>query len=175
MSGRGADLTTDAATFGHVSVGLLLSRRRHVCLWAAKEFPMPNQPLRSAASPNRRLAVLLCFAVLLVVAGAGGLAYWGSVKFLAEPPGLGGTWYDPADPKHTYRFRANGDMDAWYGTLPMDHFLTWQRDGQRITIRTTRHWDFVGQLDGGEISGKMILRDQTGAAESQHGTVWRRQ
>ena len=66
-------------------------------------------------------------------------------------------------------------MDAWYGGLPMDCFLTWQRDGQQIIIRTTRNWDFVVQLDGGEIRGKMILRDQTGAAESEHDAVWRRE
>ena len=119
--------------------------------------------------------MLLCLGLLLAVAGVGGLAYWGYGKFLAEPPGPGGVWYDPTDPKHTYRFRAGGAMDAWYGGLPMDHFLTWQRDGQQITIRTTRNWDFVGQLDGGEIRGKLILRDQTGAAEGEHDAVWRRE
>jgi hypothetical protein len=66
-------------------------------------------------------------------------------------------------------------VDAWYGGLPVDHFLTWQRDGNQITIRTTRNWDFVGQLDGGEIRGKLILRDQSGAAEGEHDAVWRRE
>ena len=142
-----------------------------------------SNPLGSAASPQRqassrwRVAVLSCLGLLLlVVAGVGGLAYWGYGKFLAEPPGLGGVWYDPTDPKHTYRFRAGGAMDAWYGGLPMDHFLTWQRDGQQITIRTTRNWDFVGHLDGDEIRGKMILRDYpTGAAVSEHDAGWRRE
>jgi hypothetical protein len=143
---------------------------------------MSNQLPGSAASPRRRaasrwrLAGLSCLGLLLLlVAGLGGLAYWGYGQFLAEPPGLGGVWYDPTDPKHTYRFRAGGAMDAWYGGLPMDRFLTWQRDGQQITIRTTRNWDFVGQLDGGEIRGKMILRDPTGAAESEYDAVWRRE
>jgi hypothetical protein len=70
--------------------------------------------------------------------------------------------------------RARWPME-FYGGLPMDRFLTWQRDGQQITIRTTRNWDFVGQLDGGEIRGKMILRDQAGAAVSEHDAVWRRE
>jgi len=136
---------------------------------------MSNQLPGPAASPRRRLAELSCLGLLLAVAGVGGLAYWGYGKLLAEPPGLGGVWYDPTDPKHTYRFRAGGAMDAWYGGLPMDHFLTWQRDGQRITIRTTRNWDFVGQLDGGEFRGKVILRDQSGAAEGERDAVWRRE
>ena len=137
--------------------------------------PGSAAPLRRRASSRRRLAVLLCLGLLLAVAGVGGLAYWGYGKFLAEPLGLGGVWHDPTDPKHTYRFRAGGAMDAWYGGQPMDHFLTWQRDGQQITIRTTRNWDFVGQLDGGEIRGKLILRDQSGAAEGEHDAVWRRE
>jgi hypothetical protein len=66
-------------------------------------------------------------------------------------------------------------MDAWYNGLPMDRYLTWQRSGQQITVRTTRHWDFVGQLDGGEIRGKMIVRDPTGAVVSEEEAVWRRQ
>ena len=142
---------------------------------------MPNQPPRSSAPPRRRassrrrLVVLLRLGLLLAVAGVGGLAYWGYGKFLAEPPGLGGVWYDPTDPRHTYRFRAGGAVGAWYGELAMDHFLTWQRDGNQITIRTTRNWDFVGQLDGGEIRGKLILRDQSGAAEGEHDAVWRRE
>ena len=143
---------------------------------------MSNQPTGAAASPRRRASsprrpvIVLCLGfVLLVVVGVGGLAYWGYWKVPAEPPGLEGVWRDPTDPKHTYRFRANGVMDAWYGGLPMDHFLTWQRDGQQITIRTTRNWDFVGQLDGGEIRGKLILRDQTAAAVSEHDAVWRRE
>ena len=49
------------------------------------------------------------------------------------------------------------------------------RNGQQISVRTTRHWDFVGQLNGDEIRGKMILRDLTGAAESEHDAVWRRE
>ena len=141
----------------------------------SNQLPGPPASPRRWTSSRRRLAALACLGLLLlVVAGVGCLAYWGYGKFLAEPLGLGGVWYDPTDPKHTYRFRANGAMDAWYGDLPMDHFLTWQRDGQQITIRTTRNWDFVGQLDGAEICGKLILRDQTGAAEREHDAVWRR-
>src|SRR5262245_142787 len=113
--------------------------------------------------------------VLLSVVGVGGLVYWGYSQFLAEPPGLEGVWRDPTDPKHSYRFRPGGGVDAWFEGLPMDHFLDWQRDGQQITVRTTRHWDFVGHLIGDEIRGKMILRDLTGAAESEHDAVWQRE
>src|SRR5262249_33646603 len=141
----------------------------------SNQLPGPPASPRRRASSRRRLAALAGpDLLLLVVAGGGCLAYWGYGEFLAGPPGLGGVWCDPTDPKHTYRFRANGAMGAWYGELPMDHFLTWQRDGQQITIRTTRNWDFVGQLDGGEIRGKVILCDPTGAAEGEHDAVWRR-
>jgi hypothetical protein len=143
---------------------------------------MANRLTGSTASPRRRasspwrLVMLLCLGfLLLVVVGVGGLAYWGYGKVPAEPPGLEGVWRDPTDPKHSYRFRPGGGVDAWYEGLPMDHFLEWQRDGRRITVRTTRHWDFVGQLNGDEIRGKMILRDRTGAAESEHDAVWRRE
>jgi len=39
----------------------------------------------------------------------------------------------------------------------------------------TRNWEFVGQLDSGEIRGKLILPDPTGAAEGEHDAVWRRE
>jgi hypothetical protein len=59
--------------------------------------------------------------------------------------------------------------------LPMESFATWRRDGQQITVRTTRGWDFVGQLDGGTIRGQMIIRDETGATVNTTDTVWQRE
>ena len=51
----------------------------------------------------------------------------------------------------------------------------WQRDGQQITIRTDRNWDFVGELDGDEIRGKQTIRDQGGATVTTVDAVWRRE
>ena len=108
---------------------------------------MANQLTDSTASPRRRalapwrLVILLCLGfVLLGVVGLGGLAYWGYWKLLAEPPGLEGVWRDPTDPKHSYRFRPGGGVDAWFEGLPMDNFLEWQRDGQPRGALTPRTW-----------------------------------
>jgi hypothetical protein len=57
----------------------------------------------------------------------------------------------------------------------MQRFMTWQRDGQQITVRTTRSWDFVGQLSDGEIRGKKITRDSSGATVSAIDQVWRKE
>ena len=54
----------------------------------------------------------------------------------------------------------------------MARFVTWRRDGQQITVRTTRGWDFVGQLDGRTIRGQMIVWDQTEAIVNKTDTVW---
>ena len=142
---------------------------------------MSNQPPGSAPSPprrassRRRLVVFVGLGLLVALVLAGSWAYLKYRAHTAHTAGLAGVWHDPTDPKHAYRFRAGGDVDAWYEGLPMGRFLTWQRDGQRITVRTTRHWDFVGQLDGSEIRGQEILRDPTGATVNAVDAVWRRE
>ncbi len=143
---------------------------------------MSHQPPGSAELPPDRgsacwrLVLLVSLGVLLVGALVGG---WAWLKFATAPgpdmTGLEGIWRDRPDSKHTYQFRASGDVDAWYEGLPMARFMTWQRDGQQITVRTTRNWDFVGQLGEGEIHGKQMIRDQTGATVNSVDQVWRRE
>jgi hypothetical protein len=124
-------------------------------------------------SGRRRLFTLGGLGLLLVAALVGGWVYLRPAE--ANMAGLEGTWRDPANPKHSYQFRANGAVDAWYGTLPMGRFMTWQRDGRRITVRTERNWDFVGEVDGDEIRGKVLIRDERGETTNTADAVWRRE
>jgi hypothetical protein len=128
------------------------------------------------ASARRRLVAFGGLGLLLIAVLVGSWAYWRPTTATGSNlAGLEGTWRDRPDSRHTYQFRANGDVDAWYGSLPMGRFMTWQRDGQRVTARTERNWDFVGELGEGEIRGKMMIRDQTGAVVTTTDAVWRRQ
>jgi hypothetical protein len=120
-----------------------------------------------------RLLVVLAVLALLLLAGlAGG---WWYLKSRADTAGLEGTWRRQGDPTHTYQFRANGNVDAWYQGLPMGNFLTWRRDGRRITVHSTRGWDFVGELGDGEIRGQETIRDDTGGPAQTVEQVWRRE
>jgi len=92
------------------------------------------------------LGMLGLLGVLALAAG------WVYVKSRADLTGLEGTWRQQGDASHTFRFKANGNVDAWYQGLLMGNFMTWQRDGRQVTIRSTRSWDFVGQLGEGEMN-----------------------
>src|SRR5262245_39674720 len=139
---------------------------------------MSHQQDHPAGSPEHPAAVrwglVACLAVgmLLVLALVAGVAHLRSREKMA---GLGGTWRDAPTSRHTFQFRPNGDLEAWYQTLPMGALGRWQRDGQQITIRTDRNWDFEGELDGEEIRGKQTLRDQDGATVTTVDGVWRRE
>jgi hypothetical protein len=136
---------------------------------------MENQPPASA-KPRGNKRVLIAFGILGLVVVAALVGGWAYLKFSGQNmAGLEGTWRDPVDPRHTHQFRRNGQVDTWYGVLPMESFATWQRDGQQITVRTTRGWDFVGQLDGGTIRGQMIIRDETRATVNTTDTVWQKE
>jgi hypothetical protein len=94
--------------------------------------------------------------------------------------GLEGTWRDTNNPQNLYEFRPNGDVDTWTtGSKSWWNRLgwsaTWRRDGAHITIRTDRNWDFQGDLDGDIIRGKTLLRNESGAIESEAETVWRKE
>jgi hypothetical protein len=120
-----------------------------------------------------RLLVLLAALGLLLLAGlAGGWLY---LKSRADTAGLEGTWRQRGDASHTYRFRSNGDVDAWYRGLPMGNFLTWRRDGRRIAVHSTRGWDFVSELGDGEIRGRQTIRDNAGGPGTTAEQVWRRE
>jgi hypothetical protein len=120
--------------------------------------------------------VLVSLGFLVAAGLVGGWVWLKSARVPGrDTAGLEGTWRDRPDSRHTYRFRASGDVDAWYEGLPMERFMTWQRDGQQITVRTTRGWDFVGQLGEGEIRGKQIMRDSSGATVNEIDEVWRKE
>lgn len=135
---------------------------------------MSHQPatVSGARTGRRPFVVLGIVGLILVVALAGGWIY---VKFRSDMAGLEGRWRQQGDAAHTFRFRANGNIDAWYHELPMGNFMTWQRDGRQITIRSTRGSDFVGQLGDGEIRGKETIHLNTGETVNTVDQVWRRE
>ena len=132
-----------------------------------------SQPRLNRICKTAVLAGIGC----LLVAGIIGVRAWRHFP----PPnerdlsGLGGAWSEGAGAKHTYQFRANGDVAVWYEGLPMDRFMTWEREGRQITIRTTRNWDFNGHLGEDEIRGQQTIRGSDGRVTHIVYAVWRRQ
>src|SRR5713101_9282148 len=135
---------------------------------------MENQPPASGEARGYR-RVLVVFGILGLLVVAALIVGWVYLFSGQDMTGLEGRWRDPANPRHTHQFRSSGDLDTWLGTLPMARFATWRRDGQHITVRTTRGWDFVGQLQGGTIRGEMLIRDETGAIVNKTDTVWKKE
>ncbi len=139
---------------------------------------MASQPSTSARASGNRRALIVCGVIGLgVIAAVGAWVYlWTSGH---DMTGLEGTWRDKTNATHTYEFRPGGELAAWVGSKSWWNRLgwsaTWRRDGQRITIRTDRNWDFEGQLDGGAIRGKMLIRNEAGAIESVVDIVWQKQ
>ena len=142
---------------------------------------MENQPPASGESrTNKRLLVVVGILGLLIVAVL--VAGWYLLFSGHNMAGLEGTWRDPANPRHSHEFLPSGDVETWPGKkgiglamFPMPRFATWRRDGQQITVRTDRNWDFVGQLDGGTIRGQMLIRDETGAIVNKTAAVWKKE
>ena len=138
---------------------------------------MASQPpvVTNRPGPKRArlmLGILGTLGLCVVAALVGVLTY--STVSGSNMAGLQGTWRDPANDRHNHRFQPNGGVESYFGSLPMEQFASWRRDGQQITIRTIRNWDFVGQLEGDEIRGKRLIRDDTGAVVHTTDTVWRR-
>ncbi len=135
------------------------------------------------AGPCRNKRVLVILAIIgscAVAALVCGLVYLTFSRH--DTAGLEGTWRDPANAHHCYEFLPSGDVETWLGRkgtglgmFPMARFATWRRDGQQITVYTTRGWDFVGNLDGGTIRGTMLIRDETGKVVNSTDTVWRKE
>ncbi len=125
---------------------------------------------------GRTTAALVIWALIIGAAVAVG-AY---VKSRSDTTGLEGTWRVTTDTKHDYRFKANGDLEAWYQGLPMGTFMTWERDGTTITVRTIRAQRpsgdrvFVGDLKGDEINGKATVSDTNGKVVNSEDEVWRK-
>src|SRR4051794_6209463 len=130
------------------------------------------------AVKSRRSRLLLVVVVIgAVVSLLGGAAYfWLSAH---DRTGLEGRWGDTANPSHPYEFRRNGDVATWSGSKSWWNRIgwdaTWRRDGQKITIRTDRNWDFVGELDGDVIRGKMLLKNERGAIDQEVDVTWQRE
>jgi hypothetical protein len=136
---------------------------------------MSRQPSIVAESRRHHHPVIVfsILGLLLAATLAGGWLY---LKSQANMAGLEGTWREQGDAMHTYQFRANGNIDARYQGFLMGNFMTWQRDGQQITIHSERGSDFVGQLGDGEIRGQETIRDNnTGKPVRTVDQVWRRE
>jgi hypothetical protein len=127
---------------------------------------------------TKRVLVAVGIVGSLVVAVL--LGGWTYLRFSGHNmAGLEGTWRDTNNPGHHYEFRPNGDLETWIGSKSWWNRIgwsaTWRRDGQQITIRTDRNWDFKGELDGGVIRGKMLIRNESGAIETEVDAVWQRE
>ena len=139
---------------------------------------MAEQP--PSAPTRRNKLVLIAFGLLVLVIAAAFVGGWAYLKFSGQnTAGLEGTWRMVGDAKHVYEFRPNGELASWSSSKKewwdkLGWSATWRRDGQQITIRTDRNWDFEGQLDGGTIRGKMLTRDETGAVVPVD-VVWQRE
>jgi hypothetical protein len=135
---------------------------------------MSREPLAAAAPRGRRrpVFVLGVLGLLLAAALAGGWVYQ---KARADLAGLEGTWREQGDSMHTFRFRANGDVDVRYQGFLMGTFMTWRRHGRQVSIHSARRSDFVGQLGDGEIRGRETVYDNAGKAVRTVDRVWRRE
>jgi len=125
----------------------------------------PPSPAQRRGS--RRLLVVTVIGAVVSLLG-GGAYFWLSAH---DVTGLEGTWHDTANPSHSCEFRRNGDVATWSGSKSWWNKIgwdaTWRRSGQKITIRTDRNWDFVGELDGDVIRGKMLMKNERGVVEQE--------
>jgi hypothetical protein len=138
---------------------------------------MENQPSAVAQRRGNKRVILIAIGIVTLVVAFALMGGWAILHFSGKNmAGLEGTWHDANSAGHHYQFQPNGHLDTWSG---QEHWwnkigwsATWRRDGQQITIRTDRNWDFVGELDGWAIRGKMMIRDETGAIVATPDTVW---
>src|SRR4051812_14514007 len=133
----------------------------------ATQLPAPVQvPEDRPRRKDSRVLVVLGILTPLVVAAL--LAVWLYPRFVGQDTtGLEGTWYQAASRIHIYEFERSGELACWSGRTKqwwnrLGSFATWRRDGQEVTIRTDRNWDFRGRLEGNTIRGKMLMKDPGG-------------
>jgi hypothetical protein len=118
--------------------------------------------------------ILVPIVAIALIAGTGGFLLWraiGSAASKRDMTGLEGVWRDEDSPKHLYRFQKDGTLDNSWGGLPFGRFGTWEREGDKIIVRTIRAWDFEGQLEDNAIRGQIIMRpssDASGAKTWKH-------
>ena len=139
-----------------------------------------HDPPAVSGPPRGKRRVFISLALLGVILVAGFVRAWLYLTFSRQAlAGLEGTWRDPNNPRHVYQFQPSGEVDAWYGDKSWWNkrgwSATWRRDGQQITVRTDRNWDFVGLLDREAIRGKMLIRDQSGATVNTTDAVWQKE
>ena len=135
-------------------------------------------PITTIRRHKRGLIVSSLLGLIIAAALVGGWAYLRHSQH--DRAGLEGTWCDSSNPKHCYEFRPNGELATWSGSKEWWNRIgwsaTWRRDGKHIRIQTDRNWDFEGELDGGSIRGKMILRDdKAGAVVNTVDAVWQKE
>jgi hypothetical protein len=128
------------------------------------------------ASGRQRRVAFGGLGFLLIATVAGCSAYLALTR--PNMGGLEGSWRELSGGRSAgpYRFSPNGDVNSQelFGASRW-HMATWERDGQRITIRSkSSREEFVGELGKGEIRGKTTFHDETGAVVRTVKTVWRR-
>jgi hypothetical protein len=130
-----------------------------------------------SAAPARRprtWAFILGAIALALVAQVGGVALLRLT--LPDMTGLDGTWKEPANPRHSYTFRPNGELDSRFGGLPHGVIADWSRQGQTIRVRHRRDWHRVDDMDGtlqdGTIQWQKFDRKSGQQLET---TVWKRE
>ena len=138
---------------------------------------MENQTPAVAQSRGNKRVIFIAFGIVSLVVAVALVGGWAFLHFSRNNmTGLEGTWHDPKNAGHHYEFQPNGSVDTWSGQKhwwnKIGWSATWRRDGQQITIRTDRNWDFVGELDDGTIRGKMNSRLEAGADVITTDTVW---
>ena len=68
----------------------------------------------TVSEPSRGRRALLMLGMLGLLGVLALAAGWVYVKSRADLTGLEGTWRQQGDASHTFRFKANGNVDAWY-------------------------------------------------------------
>lgn len=146
----------------------------------SNQLPVPVESPGDQRKPRKTLPVF----VVVAIAGLVALVVGGGWLYLRsggqDTTGLEGTWRMGNNARHIHEFRRTGELACWLGSskewwFQLGWSATWKREGQQITIRTDRHWDFKGELDGDTIRGKMLLKSPAGVVEQEVDTVWTRE
>lgn len=140
-----------------------------------------ERPARARRRGNRILWIVSGIVALALLAVAGTWAY---LRFTGhDMTGLQGVWRqeNDTDKRQGYDFQPDGSVSAWNGkekswwnTIGWE--ATWRREGDTITVKTDRAWNFVGKLEGDTIRGTMTMWDPSGRTPDVNTVdlVWKR-